>query len=131
MYISKQDLETYQLPERLGQLASDGIINNAILTAISRVKDHLFTHYDTEVVFSKTGAERHNTLIHACCIIALSILFSRLPGKVRPEWLEADYDDVLSLLERIAGEQISLELPRKPTEISNKVRFKKITKKWD
>jgi phage gp36-like protein len=92
--------------------ADDLILEEAETIAVAQVKDYLFQLYDTDAIFSKTGAERHAYLVRCCCNIVLKILFERLSVDM-PKVIEQNYSDTLDYLERLADSKIAADLPKR------------------
>lgn len=80
--------------------------------AIAQVRDYLYERFDTDAIFSATGAQRHAYLLRCVKNIVLYILHQRLPKRILPDHIDRDYQETLNYLERISDGKIAPDLPR-------------------
>ena len=110
----KAKLRTYNLQKIIDEDAS--VLELAELTAISRVKDQLFERYDTNAIFSASGADRHAYLVQCIINIVIYDLHERLPRVTIPKVVQDNYDKSLAYLDNIREGNLAADLPRRMTE---------------
>ena len=117
-FIQRNDYLATKRDHTLDQLidANDSLLDQAELTAISEVKMYLFTHYNIEDAFAKTGANRNPLLVKWCINVSLYELYKRIPDEAVPDRIIKDYDDTIKTLTKVAAGDIGLELARKVDE---------------
>lgn len=88
--------------------------------AIDEVKSYLkgaypnktgLLHYDTELAFASTGADRNPQLVMYCCDIALYHLIAWLPQRIGFEIREIRYKQAIDWLEKVQAGKVILDIP--------------------
>ncbi len=117
MFITKDDLNANIRAYRLSQILdddTDGVIVGQVLeTAEQLVKDHLFQHYDTEVLFLQSGAARKKNVLGWCRHIAMYQLYERVPDELVPERIVKNYNETMDFLMKVAEGRFPVDLPRR------------------
>lgn len=113
MQITINDYLPYVKQDRLESIIQDNeaILLAAQVTAIEKVKTYLFQRYNTEDIFSATGSNRHPLILQMLIHISLYDLYDRLPNFQLPEKRVKNYDECITLLERIADGKQAIDLP--------------------
>lgn len=130
--LEQSDLESVIRLNRLDQITdeTDTLVENAIAEAESIVTDYLYQHYNTELIFSKTGSDRSKTVLNWLKHIAMYQLYERIPDELVPERIIKNYNDTIQYLKEISGGDHSLNLPRRTTEGLTEAGQKKTKFKW-
>ena len=114
-YITKDDLKTKSTVYQLDQILEDDdlIIDTASDDAQSIVTDALHQHYNTELIFSKTGTARDKNVVLWMKHITMYHLFDRIPDESIPERVIKDYDDVMRKLDKVSEGRVPVNLPHR------------------
>jgi len=88
-------------------------LDEAETTAIAVVKDALFQRYDTDEIFSTSGASRPAQVVRWCVNLALYYLYERIPDKLIPERVVQNYEHTLAVIQDIEDGKKSVDLPNK------------------
>ena len=95
---------------------NDNFLEDAEVTAQSVITDALYSRFDTDNIFNKTGDERHPTVMRWMINLVLYYIHERIPDKLVPERIVKNYDDTLFILYEIADGKKSIDLPRLKNE---------------
>ena len=131
-YIVKDDLKTKSTVYQLDQILEDDdlIIDIASDDAQAIVTDSLHQHYDTELIFSKTGSARDKNVVIWMKHIVMYLIFERIPDEGVPERMVKDYDDVMIKLGKIAEGRAPVNLPSRTTKDESGNTVKKTKFQW-
>lgn len=115
IWLEKTDFEVQIKNELLGRVSSnnDANLQEAERMAISELQSYLRPKYDTEMVFSTIGNERHKTLVMLTVDILLYHLHSRVATGKIPTIRVDRYTEAKRILEDAAKGVIDLGLPRR------------------
>lgn len=127
-YIQEKDLK--QICEVIDLTNAQPLFDIVEATAKQVIKDHLYSMYDTTVIFNNLGtyAQVKRWLIVLC----IYYLYERIPDKLVPERVVKNYDDTLEHLYKISDAKLSINLPHLTNEdasIKTKFRWGSVTKK--
>lgn len=80
-------------------------------TAITIVKDALYSKYDIDTIFNTTGTGRPRQVVRWCVATALYFYYKRAEDAMMPDTVKDDYDEVLAILKDVSDGKKSLNLP--------------------
>lgn len=113
MYLTQTDYRTVTDPRSLDvfQQYDNEIRARAENEAIEEMAGYLRARYNTDAIFSQTGAERNPKLVALAIDIVLYNLATWLPGKMALDIRLERYERALEYLSKVAKGQITLNLP--------------------
>lgn len=97
------------------------------LTAIAHIENSLSELYDLNAEFAKIDDERHRTLVLWCTNLAMYYLYERIPDNELPPRVVKNYDDTLSIIDKIESGKKNTTLTKLISEIDGK---KKTVFRW-
>ena len=107
-YITLDDLSR-RMPARLLQqliAGPDDRVQNAIATAIEEAEGYLRPRFETEIIFGRTGSDRHPVLVRVVIDLALYHLESQAETEGHTELRLTAREDALDWLKSAAKGQI-------------------------
>lgn len=112
-FISQDDYKPHIKDGRLQQTIDEdtSILDEAEKTAITVVKDALYSRYDTSAIFDLTGEDRPAQLVRWVLCLALYYIHERLPDRMIPERIVKNYEHTLEVLTDIEDGKKSTDLP--------------------
>lgn len=112
-FISQEDYKVSIKENRLLQMleADVSLLDEAESTAIAFVRDALFQKYDVDVIFAATGDTRARQVVRWVKCLSLYYLYERIPDRLIPKRVIADYEEVQDTLFAIADGKRSTNLP--------------------
>lgn len=87
--------------------------------AIDQMKSYLNGRFDTDAIFSASGAQRNQAIVMYLADITLYHLFAKLPQRMGMEVRQLRYDAATRWLEQVAGGKIMPNLPVAATTDDN------------
>lgn len=99
--------------------ATSTTLANAEAEAIATVRSYLHQWYAVDTIFQQTGTNRNLHLVGMVINVALKILHERLPQRVTPDWVQRNYDETITFLERVNDGKTTMELPPRPADTSD------------
>lgn len=117
-FLTKEELKTITTIEIIDLITNkdDDIVGEIIKEDVSMMKTYLGSYYDMENVFSKTGDERNLTIVKYLKAIIAHDLPKRRKKPV-PNESDADYQEAMNWLEKIASGEWKADLPRKKEDL--------------
>lgn len=114
-FISLQDLHTKIHAGELDAIVGgdDTLVDAAIEGAIAEMRLYLFDSYDTDVIFSATGTDRHQLLVRLAVDITLYDLVGRLQAGQDTDDRRSRYDRAIKWLRAVQATQTYPNLPRR------------------
>jgi hypothetical protein len=118
IYIEEADLYPQIKADNLTAIIQDDttLLDTAELNAIATVTTYLYELYDTEVIFSAIGDDRHRIIVNMIVKLMLHELYMRLPKLKIPEHRAEEKREVITMLERVCDAKQSLPIPKKIVE---------------
>lgn len=122
MFVEKDDFKLLMRDNILDKILSDDADGSMFAlhadTAISQAAEYLTGIYDTEAIFSATGADRHPYLLRVILYIIRYQILDLAPGLSTARnngstKAERDYDNALEWLKALSKNDITSTLPRK------------------
>lgn len=113
-FLTKAELKTVTTIETVDLITNndDDIVDQIIKECISTMTTYLGSYYDMALVFSKTGDARNLTVLkYLKAIVAHDIPKRR--KKPVPKDADADYQEAMNWLEKIASGEWKADLPPK------------------
>lgn len=103
-FLTKNDITNRVHATILQQITNgdDTQLDPAEADAIGIITDMISGLYDIETELTKTGDERHRSLLQWIVSIAVYNLYAHIPDNEVPERVIKDYDDTLKTLDDIA-----------------------------
>ncbi len=120
-YLTQQDLQSSIRDGRLEHLLDNvdagtpDVFEQAASEAQSIVRDYLI-RYDMDTELTKTGTDRHASIIFYLKNICLYILYERIEDEDVPERIIKNYNDTIETLREIAQGKLPLNLPIKEVD---------------
>lgn len=112
MFITQSELMSVIYDWQLDQITDDPeIIDQAIMAAMEEAIGYLKSQYDTDKIFSTTGAERNVLLVEHIKSMAVWYLVRLSNADMIFERLKVYYDNAITWLSRISKKQIAPDLP--------------------
>lgn len=124
-FLAKADLYLSILQDELEEITreDDTLVASALSAAEAEMKTYLFDSYDTEDIFSETGAGRHPMLIRVGADIAIWFLVARVQAGQEMEDRKARYDRALSWLKAVQKSEKYADLPRREATEETKIVY--------
>lgn len=115
MYLTEDDYKNSIKDYRLQQIIDNDTTKLDFATdiAVSTVKDYLNDLYRTDIIFSKTGAQRDSNVVRWTLMLAIYYLYDRIEDNLVPERIIKNHDDTIAHLKLIALGKINANLPKK------------------
>lgn len=115
MFLTKDDLLLSILEDELDEITrdDDALVSQALLASEAEMRQYLYDTFEVDVVFSKTGSDRHALLVQYCADIALYYLVSRGQGGQDFEDRKSRYDRAINWLKMAAKTELYADLPRR------------------
>jgi len=103
-FITKTDIQQRITAHILSQITTDNdsLLDNAEKQAIVQIADLLSGLYDTNSEFEKTEPSRHQLLKMWTVSLVCYYIYAHIPDAEVPERIVKDYNDTLSMLNKIA-----------------------------
>lgn len=94
-FIEREDYLIYIRDARLKQMIDEtpSILDDAEDTAIAIVNDALYSRYDMNTIWAKTGDERPKQVVRWVLNLAIYFLHERLPDRLVPDRVIKMYDE--------------------------------------
>ena len=108
-YIQEKDLK--QICEVADLADAQTLFDVVYTTAKTVVKDHLFSRYDTTVIFASDLAN-YPQVKRWVIVLCIYYLYERIPDKLVPERVVKNYDDVMEMIDKVADAKLSIDLPK-------------------
>ncbi|MCT2563961.1 DUF1320 domain-containing protein [Chryseobacterium herbae] len=117
-FLTKEELKTITTIEIIDLITNkdDDIVGEIIKEDISLMETYLGSYYDMNEVFSKTGDDRNRTVVKYLKAIISHDLPKRRKKPV-PADADADYQEAMNWLEKIASGEWKANLPRKKEDL--------------
>jgi phage gp36-like protein len=116
-FLAKDELKT-KVPISIVNIitnSDDNTVDTIIEENIDIVRGYLYQYYDTEAIFSATGADRSKAVLkHLKAIVVHEIYTSR--SKEMNETAKNANDDALTWLEQVAKGIIKPDLPKRKVD---------------
>jgi phage gp36-like protein len=114
-FVSKADLYAKILQDELDEITrgDDTLVTQALRSAEAEVRGYLFDTFDVDVIFAKTGTERHDLLVDFGADIAIYLLVSRLQAGQDIADRERRYDRAVAWLKAASKTEHYNDLPRR------------------
>jgi len=119
MFATREDFLAICRDETLTRIidSDESVLNLALTTAESQIKDYLFQYYDTDQILSAVGANRHAYLVSCVVKIAAYIIHRRLPKSPFENGGQSltvmEYKQTLDYLEKLRDNKGVADLPLK------------------
>lgn len=125
MFIEKSDVLNVILEDELEEITrgDDTLVLQAITAAVGSMRVYLYDSYDTEAIFSATGANRYGLLVQYCADIAVYFLVSRLQAGQDIEDRRARYDRAIAWLKAAQKSEFYADLPRRDNTRQKHIGF--------
>lgn len=124
-YLTKSDLLTSILTEELDEITrgDDTIVTQALLAAITEMRQWLFDTFDVDTVFAATGDSRHPLLVQYGADMAIWYIVAR--GQAGQDWEDrkARYDRAVNWLKAAAKTELYADLPRRTVTRQSHISF--------
>lgn len=122
-YITSADYRAKITDNRLNMIisADTSILDEAEEIAMATVKDFLFSRYDTDAIFAKTGTARDYNVLRWCVNLALYYIYERIPDKLVPDRVKDNYNDTMGILLDISDGKKAVYLPHKTDDDDNDI----------
>lgn len=113
MYLTELDYRTSIRDTRLMQMLERDLTMLAEVepTAMAIVEDALCARYDTVKIWQQTGADRHAQVVRWMKCLCLYFLYERLPDRLIPPHIQAEYERTLATLSDLELGKKSSTLP--------------------
>lgn len=114
-FLLEADLYAKILQEELDEITrgDDTLVLQAIRSAEAEMRGYLFDTFDVDVIFAKTGTERHDLLIDFGADMAIYLLVSRLQAGQDVADRETRYNRAIAWLKAASKTQHYNDLPRR------------------
>ncbi len=125
MFLTKSDLYLKILQDELAEITrgDDTLINQAMNAAEYEMRGWLFDTFDVNVIFTKTGTERHPMLVDLGADIAIYLLVSRAQAGQDVADREKRYDRAVAWLKQSAKTELYNDLPRRETTAQTHISY--------
>lgn len=120
-YLTPAEMSSVIADYQLGQLTTDeGVINQAVLAAISEATSYLNAQYDCVAIFGATGEARNILVLEHCKSIALWYLVRLSNADLYYDRVKDYYTSAINWFKSVAGvgtsgRQLAPDLPPKQT----------------
>ncbi|MDV4024237.1 hypothetical protein CMT52_07790 [Elizabethkingia anophelis] len=117
MFLSKEELKTVTTIEIIDLITNkdDDTVEQIIKECISVFKTYLGSYYDMDTVFAQTGDNRNLTILKYLKAVVAHEIPKRRKKPVSKQ-ADADYNEAMNWLEKIASGEWRADLPRKKDE---------------
>lgn len=121
MFLTKEELKTVTTIEIIDLITNndDDTVDQIIKESISIIKTYLGSYYDMDAVFSQIGDDRNMTIVKYLKAIVAHEIPKRRKKPVSKQ-ADADYNEAMNWLEKIASGEWRADLPRKKDEETGK-----------
>lgn len=111
-FITSADYRAKITDSRLNMIIQNDttILDDAEEMALAIIKDHLYSRYDVDVIFAKTGTNRDYNVLRWCINITLYYIYERVPDKLVPDRIENQYIRTMDLLNEISDGKKAVNL---------------------
>jgi len=115
--ITKEELKSAAYAYQIAAITdSDGdVVHTAIDAAVSEMKAYLRISYDTDKIFSATGADRNPLVMELCKNIAIWYVIRLCNVNMIYEHVKERYDRAIDWLKQTATGKIAPDLPVRST----------------
>lgn len=112
MFLEKAELKTVATDEIINKIIGndDTIVSDIIEESIDVISTYLYQYFDTEVIFTKTGANRSKTILKHLKGIVIYEIYTRRT-KTMNEVAQKRYDEAMLWLEKVSEGKIKPPLP--------------------
>ena len=122
MYVTKQDYKTRITDDLLNIIIEqeDGkdidILDDASKFAEDMLLGYAGSFYDVAGEFAKVGNARNYFVLNWALNIAAYIIYQRVADDQVPEKVIKNYDDTIADLQKVANEDLAINLPPAPSD---------------